>query len=315
MSLSSIYKISKENKVGIQGIISNAHFCSEKHFKTKDLLIEGELNLQRKLSNWQDNGILPRGHDYHVKKEFTFLEVVWIYIVTDLRKLGYSQSLIQKVMFQLFEQMTVADLLDSMSELYDKTEKISREEFDQLDEHGQSESSVGFIKSAIDNYNPMTLSVVVADCLYSRDRVYLSFSQKGSVRPFKIENLMDGESVELGLLEEACIVIPIHDIISRIVKNMPIKYVLPKLPILTKDELYIIEQIRNDKVQNINIEFDASNEIKIIRSREPGGMTRLEQELLEAVLTKGAYEQITVEGEDGKVAKFVRTTKRQKSKE
>src|SRR5690606_26071295 len=158
------------------------NFCSETHFKTKDLFIEGELNLQRKLSNWQDNGILPRGHDYHVKKEFTFLEVVWIYIVTDLRKLGYSQSLIQKVMFQLFEQTTLFDLQDSMDELYDKTESVSKDELDLLEEEGsQAESSVGFIQSAIDNYNRMTLSVYVADCLYTRDRVYLSFDQKGAV--------------------------------------------------------------------------------------------------------------------------------------
>ncbi|MBK7308858.1 MAG: hypothetical protein IPI88_18835 [Chitinophagaceae bacterium] len=228
-------------------------------------------NLARTLNIYKvyktNHSVLP---ERPKKTKFTFVELVWIKMVFDLRRFGLDFDVIKELKDFLFSKIEKESIL---KEIEKKRQKI-----DVMLQNISSDKKEIFYKelnktlSSDLSYQQLNISfllIIIINCVIKKMpidfRVYLN-GRIDLYSDFPDEDLIKKEK-DQELLNKSFISISLTKIISFYLDKPAINPSL-KENMFLKDELLILETIKNERPDSITIEFNQNHTIKLIKLKK-----------------------------------------------
>lgn len=288
------FKFNTKDTVELIGLVSKEEFATEKFFTSSDLDVSKLRSIQRNIANWEKDGLLLNNKsDPKKKRYYTFLEIFWIYIIIELKQFGFPSKNIKSIKFELYEQYSVGSLLDFLSMQFSRMPQVSEKSKD-----SENASHEDLMSQLIDDAGFSTLSYVVADCMISKKNMYLAVGVDCASLIVNEESLSDPDSFYIGAFSDTRIIVPLHKILKKILMNEKLNFIAPKLNLLTEQELKIINEIREGQVRSIEVFFKNG---KIDRYEKKQLIELDSQARLTELISKAAYQRITIETEDSNI--------------
>jgi DNA-binding transcriptional MerR regulator len=276
------------------------YLAEEELFKLKDTGIQ-----YRSVNHWESQNLLSSEAGIQGKRrKFTFIEYMWLQVVSELRTIGLPIPLLKKVKDEIFQTVSaqgVLDLLKSNPELLDKLpDDETKAELAALLQAGSLDESIAgkgasffelFICETVINKIPLSL-VIFSDGYWFpwyEDKIEL-YSKED------IEKKAYGTHVTVSL--------------SKIIKDFLVDeksvYILPKLKLFETHEMKLLEIISSGEYEAITINFKN----KKIKSLEMVKAQHVKRKIVD-ILTENAYQDIVIKTHKGMVTTIKNTVKLQ----
>lgn len=267
-------------------------------------------NLARTLNIYKayktNHSVLP---ERPKKTKFTFVELVWIKMVFDLRRFGLDFDVIKELKDFLFSKIEKESIL---KEIEKKRQKI-----DVMLQNISSDKKEIFYKelnktlSSDLSYQQLNISfllIIIINCVIKKMpidfRVYLN-GRIDLYSDFPDEDLIKKEK-DQELLNKSFISISLTEIISFYLDKPAINPSL-KENMFLKDELLILETIKNERPDSITIEFNQNHTIKLIKLKKELKIN-INQRLSE-ILLSNPYQEVKITTQKGTIVYCTREEK------
>lgn len=267
-------------------------------------------NLARTLNIYKEykpnNSVLP---ERPKKTKLTFVELVWIKIVFELRKIGLDFDIIKELKEFLFKTLAKESLSRELEE--------KKDELDELLNHLTPLEKKIFHKelkrtfSSNLRHHEIKLSyllVIIINAVYKKMpvdfRIYLN--GRIALHSDAPDDQLIKKEKEPDLLYKSFISISLTEIIGFYLCK-PLVNASLKETIFSSDELLILETIKKEKPKSITVEFNADNSIELIKTKKVNNID-INQRLSEIFLNN-AYEEVTITTQKGKIVNCIKTKK------
>ncbi len=282
----------------------------EDRFQLADLSITA-----RVLSHWKDLGLLPEKDKYIVgysigepnkgegksKKrgapnKFNFFELIYLYMLEDLREIGVSLSKLQMLKSILLYRLDYVNMVKDMKE----------DDIKSLSKHGFKDE---YIKIILENRNKLdelsdeipesirytsVLSNLILNVLVTKTDIRVIISKQGNIS-FDIPNTM-GQIEKSVINSETHITIPLYTYLNRFLSNEKYKDLYVPYKLLNDQELFILGNVRKGKYKEIKIRFNKNKSIllELTEERKVDNAARLQD-----ILLKGQYQELRTRSDNG----------------
>ena len=243
------------------------------------------------------------------KSKFTFVELVWIKMVFELRKFGLDFDLIRELKDFLFKSIENAALLNELEKKQEELDSM----FINLSpvEKEMFNKALKKTLSSDISYRQLSLShllIIIVNCVVNKMpvdfRLYLNgridlhsdLPDGDLIKEIKDPELLNKSFISLSLTEIICFYLDKPVINPSLKKNM-----------FSKDELLILETIKNENPKSITVEFNADNTIDLIKVKKQNNVN-INQRLSE-ILLSNAYEEVTITTQQGKIVNCTKIKK------
>jgi DNA-binding transcriptional MerR regulator len=289
----------------------------DKQFVMKDVGLTSRL-----FNHWMAAGIIPnipKAGDY--RYEFSFLDLIWLHIVKELRVFGFPLNKIKVIYDQLMEP---GPLLESIRQLSDDQKEqfintIEQEPPENMDDE-EKKGLVEFLKQELYHYENSQsghydliislLDLVVGGFLFYREETKFLIDHKGIVIPYfahtpfgQIEELME----YAGFDKESYLTLSLMKFFRNFILKKENQDFIRSRNIVNDNEIYIMSLIREGKAKAITIKFDGQKPvmIEVTEEKKIFAASRLSETIL-----KKQYQEIHIKTQDGNIAYANITTKK-----
>lgn len=259
----------------------------------------------RVLQNWYEKGLLPYEKSKGKYHHFNFIELIWLFIVEELRSFGMSLENIRRVKEQLFEEYDLdgfiapldkigaLDILRVFNNVEDKDVEAYNDWYDQYKRN--------IIVKPLEEYIPLKVTkltdlyVLLVTHILLADRVFITISSKGDVTSY---SAIEFNELSTDLGQDTKIILPLSKFFNKYLKDHRNLDFLSETGIINKNEAELLDKIHNGFYKEIKITF-ADTEIKDIKYKEEVKNTNYE--LLAKIIARKEYQDITIKTENGKI--------------
>ena len=276
----------------------------ERMFSPKDLGIN-----YRTIVHWDEKGILSYGEE---KKEpnkwrnFSFMEVIWVDFVDEVRSMGYTLPQVLLLKKQLFDPYSPEIFLKrfqlnsqaNMSKTEKKVFKGNEAELQRAENFKTVKPEKMKFKQKVN-----ALSIPILYFLADRQDTTFHIYADGTFEEFNSD-----EEIPKDLdWKRTHISISMSKIMQKYLhrdKDLENEF---SLAALSNDELTVLYYLRKGDLKSLSIYFDKKNSIQLLETKEEKSVDT-ESRFLEHILKNG-YHEISFKTQAGKITTFERITK------
>ena len=269
----------------------------------------------RELIHWDEKGLLFAKSDINKWRRFNLVELTWIRIISNLRKLNVGLKTLAAIKQQLFNEFSLAELGAKLNK-----EEIIKEikEFDKSFEESFLDQQL--LKQALEQIKTSVFEITLFNLFLQHQTLSLIISLKlDSEEVEKTEDEIFMTIINFEMLEEQLKIPNYFDPLSKsfisvslnsILEDVLCKASLIKLSnlfLLTNEEKVVIELIREKKYKSVAVKFNKELRPDYAITIEEKNINPTSRVL--DLLSKHAYETLEVKTQDGKIMYFQNTTK------
>jgi DNA-binding transcriptional MerR regulator len=265
----------------------------------------------RMLNYWVEEAELLKKWKEKGWRKFSFLEIVWLKIISDLRELGVSFEILKKLKDHLFKVPTRNEMIEAF--------EAKRKDIRVLLSKGTLSGDVKYIheiaaqlKDVARQMGDIELQPVLANMIaiivIHRISASLIINKEGQcmvlLDTFREVAVMTEDAVSL--LEGPHISIPLTNIIESFMLKDEIDKKLQK-DFFSEDEWKILDILRYEKPASLTVKFDSKRKINLVeitRSKKVDLAHRLSN-----IILKEGYETIVLKTQKGKIVSCSQTEK------
>lgn len=236
------------------------------------------------------------------RRRFSFVELVWIRIIIDLREFGLSLDAIGSLKKQLIDALSWKDYLSILeSSVPDQKDshliqQISKEDAEQIEaikkELGNSELSSGI----------SVLALLITDFVMKRKQYELKIESNGQL------HFGDKAREDLPTPKGHYINLSFTEVMKQLLGDQGSLEKLPDVKVITDQEQEVLKHIRKGNLKELTVRFNKENEISLIETKQTFNKVDVEARYMDHIL-KGGFHEISYITKDGKIVGFNRTTK------
>lgn len=258
------------------------------------------------INHWERQGLIDgRRTDEKNWRRFTFVEFVWIRMIGTMRKVGLSLDVIREAKGALMEQITVASLMDLISEIPQLRDQLIGAALDK-----EKEEVEGILANPAEN-DPgyggsfSLLQLLIASTIAKRCPVAIAIFLDGDCLPLEGYPPVGLPAEEIKKLNNEPFV---HISISQVVKEFLSSDLAPSrigsLHVLDENETSLLELIHTGEYKKITVNFKDSEMDSLELVKDHKTTRRIVD-----VLADAEYQDITLVTHKGLIAKIENTTK------
>ncbi|MBL7745392.1 MAG: MerR family transcriptional regulator [Chitinophagaceae bacterium] len=265
----------------------------------------------RVLNYWVEEAELLKKWNEKGWRKFSFLEIIWLKVISDLREFGVSFEILKKLKDELFRVPTTEEILIAFEEKRKGIQDLLKKGTLSGDVKYMHEMALKLKDFAGDledsEIMPMFANLIFIIVLY-RLGADLVINKHGKFAIFletSKEVIVVNPEVQQ-LLNEPHISIPLTNIIESFILKDEIDKEL-QTEIFTEEEWKILEILRREKPNSLTVTFDDKQKINLVeitKSKKVDIANRLSN-----IILKGGYETITLKTQKGKVVSCTQTEK------
>lgn len=263
----------------------------------------------RTMNNWMNLGLLlNKDRVENSTYRFSFVELIWLNIVRELREYGFSLEKIKKVKevlltpldyMEYYSNLPVEDrkkIIKTLNKLPIKDEKIKKQYIESF------EMGINELTSKKETFYFNILSAAIQNFLLIREDVKILVDIEGRAIPF-FESDKDNPAYERifeqsGFDRESYITISMNKFYRKFVQNKNYFNFVKENQMLNENEIHILNLMREGKAKSITIRFKDEKPymLEITRGKKIEAETRLSE-----VLVSGGYQDISLKTENGNI--------------
>lgn len=257
----------------------------------------------RMLNYWVEDAELLKKWKAKGWRKFSFLEIVWLKVISDLREFGVSFEILKKLKDNLFHIPNREEILGILK----ARDKDIRDLLNKGTLSGDAkylyEMTVKFGNAAeeiVDAEIPPMLANMIGLIVVQRKSADLIVNKegKGVILLHTSKEVVVPNEESQAMLDAPHISIPLTDIIESFILNDEIDKKL-QMEFFSEDEWKIIDILRNERPASLTVKFDdkrKANLIEITRTKKVDLAHRLSN-----IILKEGYETITLKTQKGKI--------------
>ena len=245
----------------------------------------------RLLSKWEEKGW----------RKFSFVDLVWLKIISNLREFGVSFAILKKLKEELFYIPTPEKLIKVLNEKKDDISKLITKLHSKEDKQLASFLlKIEEIKDDIKGHQIPLLLIYIQSVIFFKSSGSLLINVEG-------EHVFLSEK-HLGLIlqneenrfffRQSHVSISLTDIIEFYILKEEVDIELTK-EIFSEDEFKIMETIRKENPSSLFVKFDDNRKVNLIKVKKTK-RAELAHRLSDIILKDG-YEEITLKTQKGKI--------------
>ncbi len=286
----------------------------KERFRLSDLEISA-----RVLMHWKKMGLLP---DKPIKKtdeqdnesekgklnRFNFFELIYLYILQDLREIGFSIDKLKKVKATLLAKtdiMSLSSLMDKESLNLLKKHGYNTEILEEFLKHKQDieyhiDEVPDFVKF------PTALDSIILGVLQQKLDFRLIISMNGDVEAEVANSL--GQVEKTISNAKPHVVLTLFHYLYRFLSNKKYSELYVSYKLLDQQEMAILDHVRKGQYKEIKIKFNKKDSIllELTEERKIDNAARLQD-----ILLKGGYQDIQLKTQKGVITYTTIKTKKQ----
>ncbi len=291
----------------------------EARFKLSDLSITA-----RVLMHWKEKGLLPNKndasslHEIEIPDEskidkwkanrFNFFELVYIFILQDLREFGLSIEKLKNVKRSLLHPLDFIELLPQITEELIEEAKQQGADTSLLEELLKRKQEVIDSKEEIPETfsKPFVLNLVILSSIMNKQDIRVLITKNGDVS-FDVPNTA-GQIERNNTNLQPHIVLPLFNYLIRFLSTEKYSQLYVAYKLLDDQEKLILERVRSGRYKDIKILFNRRNSLTLELTEEfkADNTARLQE-----ILVKGAYQELQVKTVAGMIRYSTLKTKEQ----
>ncbi len=211
----------------------------EKMFTPKDLGISS-----RALHNWSENDLLmDKERAYDMNHKFSFVELIWLKIILELRGFGFPLKKIKTVKRWLVEKKTFAEILNCKTdqEIVNSFCQMSAKKYPDRALVEEAILNPSILKK-IKNKKFTVLQFLLYGYFRERNNSVIVITNEGLAAPV-FDGVISG-ALAKALDKQSYITIPVYKLILNFIEDEKNFKFIPRTEIFNKTELQILENIR-----------------------------------------------------------------------
>ena len=251
------------------------------------------------LFDWKNSGLLPDNKNEGRNHRFSFIELMYMYLIRDLREMGYPIRKTLQVRAELLQKHDSIEAIKSLD--YEKVEKIKQQGFDAdvYDEILRKKDEI--VKSAEKipaQYRYISAFAILLFIVISeRKNLILIITNSGGVALEEINK--QGQATGSFHTRQAHIQIPLFNYFLSFMSVDKYIGLFVDYQLLDDKEMFILNQVREGKYDEITINFKDSEAVRMKCTKElrPDSDARLRE-----IFMKGGYQDLEIKSRDGKIS-------------
>ena len=250
----------------------------------------------RVLQHWYKSGLLPDRDLQGRKHRFSFNELIYLYMVQDLRDIGFSFERIKKFKSFIFYKVDPVDVLTNNG--FDNSMSLEKEQaingirafFEQFPKEQRLISHIGILLFFVIGLKKETDIIVLMD-----GSAYIEPTRKGlNASAFDLEN-------------ETRITLPVFKYLKKFISKEKYFEMLSSFRLINEREQYLLRQVRDGNYSSMKIKFGKGKIelIELTTEKKIDNAARFND-----ILLKGGYQSIELKTQDGTISYSAITTKK-----
>ena len=267
-------------------------------------------NHARTLNYWGEgqHNLLPLSEEAQKRRRYSFMDLVWLGIVQELREMGMEKEEIFTLKESLLAPTTTQKFIKSVQKDKAATIEVFTKHLglNPLQAQGMLEKILAY-ESQLEALQLTPLYEYVIWALARKTPLYLLIDNEGRYCTFyeeRIEDLRQEPIKTFFRNPHRCILL--NGVVSHFVASSHIRDDI-KEKVFSPQEWRIIELIRKEKPQSVTIDYGKEGEVEVITITKQVHI-KLEARLSE-IMAKGGYEKIEVKTQNGKIATAKKSVK------
>lgn len=264
----------------------------------------------RVLKNWEDMGVLPDKDRPTRKHSFTFTELIWLFLVRELRDFGLPLKMISRARDQLLEQVdyteyTVDEDVENTMAFLTVFNDFTPEDDKKLRQYLKDSQGELPDLPSFDTRKMSALHVMLMEALTGEVSFRIMVDKYGNVMEFS-DILTDRYAREM-LAWGSCIVIPLNNALRMFFQDTRSMDFLKVSGLLTQEEIAILELVRKGDITEATIKFRDGKPAQLSFAQE----IRVQSSArIAEILARGAYQTLQITTQSGKISISKLTTKK-----
>ena len=262
-------------------------------FSLKDLQIN-----KRVIGHWDTENILRFNKGDSTKhRRYSFIDLVWLRMVTELREMGVGLEVIRKAKEYLFKETPNKEIFRKLKDNPEKLEAIQ-------DEYARNELTTFLNSEEFEKMDPQsgysTFFLLLFETINNKTLISIKIFLDGFVLPVYGNDYSNYTTDALErIIYDTHITVSISKIIKEFLANSESAYVLPKLKILGINELKLLEIINSGEYEAVTINFKNKKMKSLLLVKEQDVKKKLVD-----ILTENAYQDIVIKSHAGIVTRI-----------
>jgi hypothetical protein len=298
----------------IEDFVNNPAQAENLYDKLRErVFLKTELNVvYTDLVNWERSGLLSIGGASNKGdwKKVNYTEYIWIKIIEELRKYGFNYDEIELIEQNLFEELTIGELLQAVNDDKENIiDKLGDEPLNKLNAFDLSQVDINESTGITQLENIIVQAIVTSEdwsLLFLKDTPGACIPMSSeSLRGFYEKNIINELSIKL---TETYLSVSLTRIIANFLIRRNNSFESRTISILTKEEHAVLKHIRKKykNLKSIRIRFN-NNEMELLEITTMK-KAQLESRFLEHI-KKGDYLSISIDTVDGNIVNYENTKK------
>ena len=271
----------------------------------------------RILHHWNEQNLLIGSTSKKKEwRKFSFVELIWINVINELRSLGIPIPLIRKLKVSLCTPVSLAEMAASTVELLEQTQNdpsVTLKHFFKAqgasDENLEASESVlkdfESVLSELKNLQLRQLTLYILDFIENRIPINLLIFDDGSHTVWKNSSIVFFDQNQLTEFQSKTFVsISLTKILKRFMEEADPVNTLPSLKLLSENECYILDAISSSDYEKIEINFKNQK----IESLHLTKSEDTKRKIID-ILTENKYQDISITQHESRITKIKNTTK------
>ena len=278
----------------------------DKEFFTKNFTLKDLDISSRVLQHWSVSGIL-QDNDRKVDEnhKFSFVELIWLKIILELRLLGYSIPKIKTAKSYLLKNRLITEQfnLKTDDEIISFNRKIFGNRMNEKEFHNLFSNEL--VLNNIRSKKMVLLNFLIQIYLLERQNINLIFFNSGEAGCL-FENMREDEEVKRLLESQPYIILPMNKLIKDFIDDKRNGDFVSQSHILNKNEIQILGAVRLANFDSIVIHFKNKQPMMIEGRKKI--KVEMESRISEILLNR-SYEKIEINSQDGNISYSTKTIK------
>ena len=280
----------------------------------------------RVLNHWKKNGLLPDKQiasdiststeveeDYKEVKQgrphkFNFFELLYLYIIQDLRDIGFSLEKLMKIKESLITRIDIIELLNVITK--EDIESGRKEGFDMT----LTEEVLKHKEELIDNIDEIPdeirfvsiLSLLIIAVLFNKLDFRIIITKEADISIDQITE--SGQLKRITKNIQPHIALPLYSYLGRFLSKDKYSELYVPFKLLDEQEKLILDHVRSGKYKEIKIRFNRRNSTTLELTEE---LKADNAKRLEEIFVKGSYQELHLKTERGVIKYGTLKTKKQ----
>lgn len=312
---SSIGQFSMENVIGLLKSDPIHFFSVLEHFSEREIIANDIDGIDRKLLyTWKKKGLLPYETD-STRARFSFIEVCWLYLILELRKIGIDANRIKELKEFLFNSYTTQDLMKGsiadadLDLLQDDLKQLVKENV--LSHNGEIKINNQQLVE-LEKLQCSLFSMSLYSIMLKRSNVCIYIDNNEKMAAFDLNDIIDKPNDNIISLIEAMsnntiVLVNLKKIIAQVAdaneffdKKMQLKFSLNEMSIEHLKELF-----EKGEVDEITIKYSDKGK-PIMLKKKYMEISQLQKEVYE-LRKKGNFSDLVIKTRNGNIQYFEKT--------